>query len=50
MIWNLLLDMVLGSIPLVGDVFDFAFRSNMKNAKLLQRHLDRQKPVQDESR
>lgn len=41
MIWNLLVDMLLGAIPLVGDIFDFAFKSNTKNARLLQRHLDR---------
>ena len=42
MIWNLLVDTIIGSIPLVGDIFDFAFRSNMKNARLLQKHLDKQ--------
>ncbi|MEM5516799.1 DUF4112 domain-containing protein [Henriciella sp. AS95] len=41
MIMNLLTDTVLGSVPLLGDIFDFAFRSNMKNARLLQRHLDK---------
>ncbi len=41
MVWNLLVDMVLGAIPLIGDIFDFAFKSNTKNAQLLQRHLDR---------
>jgi hypothetical protein len=41
MIWNLLVDTILGSIPIFGDVFDFAFRANRKNAALLQRHLDK---------
>lgn len=42
MLWNLLVDTVLGAIPLVGDIFDFAFKANLKNARLLQRHLDKQ--------
>ncbi|WP_084417939.1 DUF4112 domain-containing protein [Henriciella litoralis] len=41
MIWNLLVDTVLGAIPLVGDIFDFAFKANRKNAAMLQRHLDK---------
>ncbi len=35
MLGNWLLDMTLGAIPLVGDIFDVAFRSNTKNVKLL---------------
>lgn len=31
---NTLVDLTLGSIPLVDDLFDFAFRSNTRNAKL----------------
>lgn len=41
MVGNLLVDTVLGSIPLVGDIFDFAFKANRKNAQLLQRHFDK---------
>ncbi len=41
MLWNLLVDTVLGAIPLVGDIFDFAFRANLKNAQLLQKYLDK---------
>jgi hypothetical protein len=29
-------------VPLVGDAFDVAFRANMKNLRLLQRHLEKQ--------
>jgi hypothetical protein len=32
-------DAVLGAIPIVGDVFDFAFKANAKNAERLRRHL-----------
>ena len=40
MVFNLLLDAIVGAIPLLGDLFDFAYRSNLKNARLLQAHLD----------
>lgn len=41
MVGNLAIDTLVGAVPLVGDVFDFAFRSNAKNVRLLKRHLDR---------
>lgn len=37
---NTLLDTIVGSIPIVGDVFDVAYKSNRKNVALLRRHLD----------
>jgi len=39
--WNLLFDTVIGAIPLVGDVFDFFFKSNTKNFKVIEKHLTR---------
>lgn len=33
---NVGLDFAVGSVPLVGDLFDFAFRSNTKNLRLLK--------------
>jgi hypothetical protein len=39
---NLAVDSVFGALPLVGDVFDFAFKSNRKNVRLLLRHLEKQ--------
>lgn len=41
MAMNVGLDAVLGSVPLLGDVFDFAFKANRRNLRLLQRHLAR---------
>ncbi len=35
MIGNWALDMTLGAIPIIGDMFDIVFRSNSKNVKLL---------------
>lgn len=38
MVVNLLVDLVVGAIPLVGDVFDFGFKSNLRNLELFRRH------------
>ena len=38
-IWNLVVDVVIGSIPLAGDVFDFFFRSHRKNFRVVEKHL-----------
>jgi len=35
---NILIDSVVGTIPLVGNVFDFAYKSNERNVALLRRH------------
>lgn len=41
MLMNVGFDTTLGAIPLVGDAFDFFFRSNSRNLRLIKRHLDR---------
>ena len=41
MVGNLVIDALVGAVPLLGDVFDFAFRSNAKNVRMLKRHLDK---------
>lgn len=38
MIINVLLDALLGSIPLIGDIFDFFWKANLRNAQLLDRY------------
>ncbi|ACI99113.1 DUF4112 domain-containing protein [Rhodospirillum centenum] len=40
MVWNVGVDWAVGSIPVVGTVFDVAFKANRKNMALLNRHLD----------
>ncbi len=35
MVVNVLIDWAVGSIPVLGDIFDVAFQSNLRNAKLL---------------
>ena len=39
MLVNVGIDTVLGAVPAVGDVFDAAWKSNMMNVALLERHL-----------
>jgi hypothetical protein len=38
MAWNTAVDLVVGAIPILGDVFDVAFRSNRRNLELFRRH------------
>lgn len=41
MILNVLVEMLLGIIPLFGDFFDFWFKANKRNNKKLQQHLNK---------
>jgi hypothetical protein len=38
---NVLLDTVVGSVPILGSIFDVYFKSNNRNMTLLRRHLER---------
>ena len=38
MVVNLAVDLAIGAIPLLGDLFDVAFRSNTRNLALFRRH------------
>jgi PPE-repeat protein len=35
---NIALDYVIGLVPLLGDLGDFAFKANRRNLELLRRH------------
>jgi hypothetical protein len=41
MLGNIGVDFAFGAIPVLGDVFDFAFKANRKNARLLEQHFER---------
>jgi len=41
MLLNIALDTVIGAIPVLGDVFDVAFKTNLRNARLMDKYLDR---------
>lgn len=40
MVLNLLVDAGVGSIPIAGDLFDFAFKANIRNERLLMKWLE----------
>jgi hypothetical protein len=44
MVWNILADVALGSIPLLGDLFDLFFEENIANVEILIRARDRTQP------
>jgi len=39
MVGNLLLDLLVGAVPVLGDFFDLMFRAHHRNLKLLQKEL-----------
>jgi hypothetical protein len=38
MIINIVLDATIGGIPLIGNIFDFYFKANSRNIRLLKEH------------
>jgi hypothetical protein len=38
MIFNVAIDVLTGFVPLIGDLFDFAWKANNRNLALLERH------------
>lgn len=43
MLLNLAIDAIFGAVPLLGDIFDFAFQANRKNYDLLVARYDARK-------
>ncbi|WP_428481638.1 DUF4112 domain-containing protein [Pyruvatibacter mobilis] len=41
---NTLLDTAIGAIPVLGDIFDIAYKSNMRNARLILRDMEKRLP------
>jgi hypothetical protein len=41
---NVVIDFLLGIVPVVGAIPDFLFRSNTRNLKIIKRHLDKHYP------
>lgn len=37
---NIVLDATIGAIPIIGQVFDFVYKANSKNIKLLKEHYE----------
>jgi hypothetical protein len=42
MIGNVVVEGVVGAIPVAGDVFDVAWRANRRNVRLLREHFERE--------
>jgi len=38
MIGNVVLDATIGSIPVLGNIFDFAYKANDRNIRIMKRH------------
>jgi len=39
MLANIAVDTLLGSVPVVGDIFDVVWKANLKNVALIEHHL-----------
>ncbi|MFM5948754.1 MAG: DUF4112 domain-containing protein [Novosphingobium sp.] len=42
---NVGIDTLIGAVPVAGDLFDFLYRSNSKNLKIISKHLDKHHPA-----
>jgi Domain of unknown function (DUF4112) len=49
MVMNLAIDGIVGLVPFVGDLFDFAFKANSRNQALLQQWLESPRPTRRSS-
>jgi hypothetical protein len=45
MLFNVLIDTVIGIVPLAGDLFDVAWKANDMNMALLDRHAGEERPA-----
>ncbi|PSR15381.1 DUF4112 domain-containing protein [filamentous cyanobacterium CCP3] len=48
MVFNIGLEAVVGTVPLVGDLFDAFYKSNVRNLKLLEAHLQSESATLEE--
>ena len=45
MLGNVAIDLIMGTLPLVGDVADVFWKSNTRNMALLERHAQERRPA-----
>lgn len=50
MMINVALELVLGVIPVIGDLFDFMYKANERNVRLINQHLDNPRRTRRQSR
>jgi Domain of unknown function (DUF4112) len=41
---NVGVDSLIGAIPVAGDLFDFIYKSNTRNLRIVRKHLDKHHP------
>jgi len=42
MTWNIFIDWLIGLVPFVGDLFDVAWKANIRNVALLEKYMNHQ--------
>lgn len=42
---NVAVDVALGAVPLIGDLFDFAWKANQKNVRLVLDHMEKEASI-----
>lgn len=42
MLFNTVMDLLIGSIPIIGDIFDIVYNANIRNYRALERNLNKQ--------
>lgn len=45
MLFNVAIDSLVGIVPLAGDLFDFAWKANDRNIRLLEQHAYEERPA-----
>jgi hypothetical protein len=48
--WNIVVDTVLGAVPLLGDLFDASWKANRRNVALLETYMEQPGPARRSSR
>lgn len=46
MLWNLLIDWLIGIVPVLGDLFDVGWKANNKNVALIRKYVGRADHIQ----
>lgn len=50
MVLNVAVDSIVGAVPILGDLFDIGWKSNTRNAALLERYAERPRATRQASR
>ncbi len=50
MAWNVAVETVVGTVPLLGDLFDAGYKANLRNLTLLQQHIEEPRESRQASR